>query len=342
MKHGVGRSARGHHARDGVLEALARDERARRDARVHQLHDAPAALEGDLFLARVDGRDAVPAHGRHAEHLVGGGHGVGRELPSAGARARAGVILDVLQLGRRDLAGVVGADRLEHVLDGQVPVRERTGRSRAAPEHDRAAVEHEARDVQPPQDHGHGGDGLVAAGDRHEAVEHVATRDQLHRIGDHLAADEGTLHPLGAHGDAVGDGDGVDLDGRASGGADPLHHLFGELPVVPVARHGADPGMGDPDLRLREVPVGEAHGLHHGAGGGAVGALEEDAALVARIVGHFGTPLANERGAGDSTGGRGAEPANSPASRARRSSPAELRPGVRPRRARRRRRGDRE
>ena len=79
--------------------------------------------------------------------------------------------------------------------------------------------------------------------------------------------------------------------GRAAGGADALHHLLGELPVVPVARHGPDPAVGDADLRTREVLVGEADGLHHGAGGGAVGAFEEDAALAAGVDGHRGTPL---------------------------------------------------
>ena len=63
--------------------------------------------------------------GRHAEHLVGGGHGVGGELAAAGARAGTGVVLHVLELLERDLAGVVGADRLEHVLDGEVAVGER-------------------------------------------------------------------------------------------------------------------------------------------------------------------------------------------------------------------------
>ena len=37
----------------------------------------------------------------------------------------------------------------------------------------------------------------------------VAAHGELDRIGDHLAADQGRLHALVAHGDAVGDGDGA-------------------------------------------------------------------------------------------------------------------------------------
>src|SRR5499427_8235485 len=291
VQHGVRRAARGKDAGDRVLEAPARHQRARRNALPHELHDELAALERDLLLAGIGGGNAVPAHGRHAQHLVGGGHGVGGELAAAGARPWARVVLDVLELLEGDLAGVVGAESLEHVLDGQVAIGEGALGARAAPEHDGAAVQHEAGDVETPQHHGHGRDGLVAPGDGDEAVEHVAARHQLHRVRHYLAADERALHPFRAHGDAIGDGDRVDLDGSAPGGSDALHHILGELPVVPVAGHGPDPAVGDTDLRAGEVLVGEADGLHHGAGGRAVGTLEENAALVAGIGGHDWAPL---------------------------------------------------
>jgi hypothetical protein len=67
--------------------------------------------------------------------------------------------------------------------------------------------------------------------------------------------------PLGAHGDAVADGDRVELHRRAARGADALLDLHGELPQVEVAGHGLDPGVGDADDRLAQVVVGEADPL---------------------------------------------------------------------------------
>ena len=60
------------------------------------------------------------------------------------------------------LAGRVRADRLEHVLDRDVVALERARR-------DRAAVEHDAREVQPRQRHQRAGDRLVAAAQHHHA-----------------------------------------------------------------------------------------------------------------------------------------------------------------------------
>ena len=54
------------------------------------------------------------------------------------------------------LPGVVGADRLEDVLDGEPPAP-------VLAEEDGAAVEHQARQIEARHGHHHGGDGLVAA-----------------------------------------------------------------------------------------------------------------------------------------------------------------------------------
>src|SRR5207245_8985384 len=88
--------------------------------------------------------------------------------------------------------------------------------------HDRAAVEHHAGQVQAGHGHDDAGNGLVTARDAHEAVEEMAAHHQLDGIRDPVPADEGCLHALGAHGDAVRHRDGVELDRRAAGGPDPL------------------------------------------------------------------------------------------------------------------------
>src|SRR5207253_7861976 len=78
------------------------------------------------------------------------------------------------------------------------------------------------------------------------------------------------------------------------GGADALGDLLGELAVVGVARRQLDPAMRDADQRTREVFVGEADRAEVGARGGAVGAVQERAALVAGIERHGCPPMRGE------------------------------------------------
>ena len=83
------------------------------------------------------------------------------------------------------------------------------------------------------------------------------------------------LHALGAHGDAVGDGDGVELHGRAAGVADALLDGCGDVAEMEVAGADLGPGVGDADDGLVQVFFAEADAAQVGAGGGAVGAFGE-------------------------------------------------------------------
>src|ERR1700758_4344812 len=120
MKDGIRGSARRQHAGDCILETPSRDKRARDYALVDEPHGKPATLACDVRLQRIEGRNIIRTHGRDAEHLIGGGHGVCGELTSAGAGSWAGMILDILQLRLGDLASVVRAECLIDVLNGEV------------------------------------------------------------------------------------------------------------------------------------------------------------------------------------------------------------------------------
>jgi hypothetical protein len=174
-----GAAARGDRG-DRVLEALAGDEVARRQAAGEHVHDELAGPVGGLGLGRVLGGDAAVAHRRDAEHLERHGHRVRGELAAARAEAGRGDLLDLVQLVLGDAAGGVGADGLEDLLDGHVPAVVAAGP-------DRAAVEHHARDVEAGERHHGAGDRLVAAGEGDDGVEQVALGDELDRVGDHLA-----------------------------------------------------------------------------------------------------------------------------------------------------------
>ena len=259
MQHPVRRAAGRHYGRGRVLECLARDDLRRAHVAANEVDRDPPALVCGVGLLRGQCRDAVQPGGAEAEELEDGRHRVRGELPAAGARARAGDRLELVQLVGRHLAGGVAADRLVDVCDGDLTSAEDAGR-------DRARVEDHAGDVEPPQRHYGRGVRLVAGDEAGEAVEEVASRDQLDRVGDHLPRDEAGAHALRPHRDAVGDRDRVELHRRPARLADPALGVLGELALVQIARHRLDPGGGDADQRLREVVVGEADRLQHRPG----------------------------------------------------------------------------
>ena len=178
------------------------------------LDHEPAGLAGDLVLVAVHRRDhrASPSarcpspRTRSAIVLAVNWP---PHAPGAGTRA----VLELQQVVVGHVARGVRADRLEDVLDRHVLPA-------PAARRDRAAVEHHRGHVQAGERHHRAGDRLVAARHRDDGVELVAAHDQLDRVGDHLAADQRGLHPLGAHRDAVGDRDRVELHRRAAGLAD--------------------------------------------------------------------------------------------------------------------------
>ena len=272
----VGGAAAGGDAGDRVLDRLARDDVARALAAPQDVHHELAGAVGGVLLALVLGRDVGLAHRRDAHHLEGHRHRVGGELAAAGAEAGRRRLLHLAQLLVGDLARGVGADRLEDLHQRDLLAVQVTGG-------DRAAVEHHARQVQARERHHGAGDRLVAAGQRDHGVEHVALGDELDAVGDHLAGHQAGPHAGGAHRDAVGDRDGVELHRRAAGGADALLDLGAQRAQVVGARHRLDPGAGDADDRLGEGLGVVADPVQLGARGGAVRALGEGAGVVLEV-----------------------------------------------------------
>ena len=95
------------------------------------------------------------------------------------------------------------AHRFERAHDGEIFAVEVAGLDGAAIDKDRGNVQ--ARDG----DHG-AGHVFVAAADGHQAVDTRGAANGFDGVGDDFARDQRILHPLGAHGDAVADGDGAE------------------------------------------------------------------------------------------------------------------------------------
>ena len=258
MEHGVGRAAEGDDDGDGIFKRLLREDVAGADAEIEQAMDGGAGAGGVFFLRAGDGGLGGAVGQAHAEGLDGAGHGVGGVHAAAGAGAGDGALLELDQLGIAEaLAGRRGIG-LEHGHDIDVALLEAAGEDGAAVDEDGGAVE--ARDG----DHA-AGHVLVAAADGNQAVEELAAHDGLDGVGDDFAGDEGILHALRAHGDAVGDGDGIKDERLAAGLGHALGGGKGELVDVDVAGGDLAPGGGDADLGFLEVAAIEADGVEHGA-----------------------------------------------------------------------------
>ena len=74
-----------------------------------------------------------------------------------------------------------------------------------------AAIQNETGNIQTRQGHDAAGNGFVAADENDQGVKQIAARHKFDRIGDDFAADQGGAHAFRTHGDAVGNGYGVEF-----------------------------------------------------------------------------------------------------------------------------------
>ena len=223
MQHGIRGTAGRDHDGDRVLESFACKNLTRRDAFLQKIHRGLAGVDANLRARFRHCWDIRAAWNGHAQGLDSGSHGVCRV--HTGARTRAGTrhSLELPQRFGGHLLLRIGAYRLEHVLNGHIPIREMTG-------HDRAAIQEHGGKIQTSQTHEHPGETLVASGDRDEPVKTLGERDKLNGIGNHFAAHERSLHAFMTHGDRVTHSDRAKLDGCPRCGA----HAFLDYRCQPV------------------------------------------------------------------------------------------------------------
>ena len=89
--------------------------------------------------------------------------------------------------------------------------------------------------------------------------------DDLNGVGNDFARDQGEVHSLVPHGDAIGNGDGTKLKGVAATG---VHTLFGRLSKAIQAQvAGGDfvPAGSDTNLGLVPVSISHSYGSKHAA-----------------------------------------------------------------------------
>jgi len=281
MEDGIGGTAEGDDDGDGVFKGLFREDGAGAQTGFKHLEDDGAGAAAVFEFGWGNGVLGGAVGQAHAEGLDGGGHGVGGVHAAAGAGARDGALLNGQEFGVGDFVIGVRADGLEDRDDVELAgvAGDAAGQNGAAINKDRGAVQ--AGDG----DHG-AGHVFIAAADGHKAIHAGATHDGLDGVGDDFAGDEGIFHSLGAHGNAVGNGDGIENDGFATRSIRPGLGFTGELVNVHVAGRDITPGGGDPDEGFFEILGLESHGIQHGARGGALIPVEQDAGKRTLRIGH--------------------------------------------------------
>jgi hypothetical protein len=279
VQDGVGAPPEGHGDGDGIFERLLAHDVARPEAELEEPDHRLPAGKGQVVAAGVDGGGRGAAGQGHAEGLGDRRHRVGREHPGAAANGRAGAVLDQGQLLVAQRTRGPGADRFEDTRDVEGLA---VG---TPPRHDAAAVEEHRREVDPSGRHQHAREGLVTAGEGDHPVETLGVHDRLDTVGDHLPAHERRPHPFVAHGDAVGHGDGDELEREAAGGPDAVLGPLGQAVEGQVARRDLVPRGRHSDLGPAPVVVGHADGAEHGPGRGPLEPVGDLAAAGLHRVG---------------------------------------------------------
>ena len=218
----------------------------------------------------MGGDDRAVARQRETQRLGQTVHRVGREHARARSAAGAGATLDLGDL--RVAARLVGPHH--HGVDQvDAAALKFSGLHRPARDEDR-------RDVEPHGGHQHAGGDLVAVRDADQRVDLVGGGHVLDAVGDDLARRQRVEHAVVAHGDAVVDGDGVELRGEAPEGFDALFDILSDFVQVYVPRHELGERIGDADDRPAElffahaVGAPEASGSRHPAARRGDGAFE--------------------------------------------------------------------
>ena len=245
VQHRVGRAAERHGDGDRVLERALGEDVAGPDVRVEQLHDRLARRVRVVVAAAVDRGRRRGAGQRQAERLAHRRHRVRGEHPGARTDGRTGVVLDRVELLGVDRPRGEGAHGLEDRDDVERLAFELTGSFDPA-------VEEHARQVDTGRGHHHAGQRLVAPRERHQRVEALRVHHGLDRVGDHLRGDEAAPHALVAHGDAVGHGDGVELDREPTRRPHPVLGPLGQPDERHVAGRDLVPRRATPTCDLSQ------------------------------------------------------------------------------------------
>ena len=195
----------------------------------------PAARSNMLLAVAMGGQDRAVARQGQAEGLVEAVHRVGGEHAGTGTAGRAGAALDPFDFSVVDI--LVGGH--DHGVDQIVAlVAVDAGLHRPAGDED-------GRDVEAHRGHQHARGDLVAVADADHRVDRVGVAHVFDAVGDQFARRQRVEHAGVAHGDAVVDGDGIELGGEAALVGDDLFQLLADVMEMHMAGDKLGEGVDD-------------------------------------------------------------------------------------------------
>ena len=213
VEHRVGRASHGDIQRHGVQESLAGGNASGQYVLVPVavilvgiFHDEPRRILEKNLAVGMSGKNGAVSGQSQTDSLVQAIHRIGGEHTRAASASGARMTLDFSHVG----IAHARVCRLYHRVN-QVEVHA----SPLARFH-RSARYKNGRDVQPHGSHQHPRRNLVAIRNANHRVRLVRVDHILDAIGDDVARRQGIKHPVVPHGNAVINGNGVKLGGKAS------------------------------------------------------------------------------------------------------------------------------
>ena len=140
------------------------------------------------------------------------------------------------------------------------------------------------RNVEAQRRHQHSGRNLVAIGDADQRVGAVGIHHVLDAVGDQFPRGQAVQHAAMTHGDAVIDGDRVELLGDSARALDLSGDELSEVLQVDVSGYELRERIGHRDDRFAEVPVLHSSGAPQAARAGHIAAMSGGARAINRHV----------------------------------------------------------
>ena len=259
MQGHVGRAAHAQTHPHGQLQHLLGHDVPGADILLHQTYDGFAAEFGYPVFLAADGVGAGAARKGEAQGLRHHRHGVGRAHHGAGAGGGGHEPLHVLIFLAGELSTGELTGHLLELVGGVGAALVDGGHHGAAGDNDRGQVDPQGR-------HQHGGHDLVTAADEHQTVQLVAGGVHVDGVGDDLPAGQHAAHTHVALGEAVADGDGVDLEGDAPRLQNAVPHQLAQPVQMDVAGVHLVIGVDDADEGLGQVLIVQPHAPQMGPG----------------------------------------------------------------------------
>ena len=132
-----------------------------------------------------------------------------------------------------------------------------------SPGSDRTTVDHKGRAVESCHRYQASGHILIAARQRHVRVVPMRLHHRFHRVCDQVSRLQRIAHPLGPHGDAIANPNGVKAHADHPRILDPLLDLGGELIEMHIAGIAFVPDTCDTDLRFGHIGIREPRSVKH-------------------------------------------------------------------------------